>query len=93
MWRRLTRALGLLRDRLTPARLVMSSTSEMQRTEIGIIGMGDMGRLYARCFSAAGWKHVNVCDLPENYEKLRDELEGAPVFSVEIDPQAQTSMC
>lgn len=26
---------------------------------IGIIGMGDMGKMYARNFSKAGWKWVN----------------------------------
>lgn len=29
---------------------------EKETIEIGIIGMGDMGRLYAARFSAAGWK-------------------------------------
>ena len=38
-------------------------------TQIGLIGMGDMGQLYARKFSEAGFQ-VNVCDVPENYETL-----------------------
>ncbi|ORZ39469.1 prephenate dehydrogenase [Catenaria anguillulae PL171] len=42
--------------------------------EIGIIGMGDMGRLYARHFAQAGWKRINVCDLPEKFEQLKYEL-------------------
>jgi prephenate dehydrogenase len=29
---------------------------EMEAVSVGIIGMGDMGRLYARRFSEAGWK-------------------------------------
>lgn len=34
---------------------------------IGIIGLGDMGQLYARRFTEAGWK-VCGCDREENYE-------------------------
>ncbi len=40
---------------------------------IGIIGLGDMGRLYARAFAKAGY-HVSGCDLPENRDKLEEEL-------------------
>ena len=40
---------------------------------IGIIGLGDMGRLYAKAFSAAGYT-VYGCDLPINREKLEAEL-------------------
>ena len=29
---------------------------EMESIHLGIIGMGDMGKLYARTLSAAGWK-------------------------------------
>jgi phosphoglycerate dehydrogenase-like enzyme len=32
---------------------------ELQRKhEVGIIGMGDMGKMYARRLSAAGWRWV-----------------------------------
>ncbi len=55
----------------------MGSTSEMDTVEIGIIGMGDMGRLYATKMRDAGWTKVNVCDRPENYDKLRTELQGS----------------
>lgn len=41
---------------------------------IGIIGLGDMGKLYAKAFSKAGYK-VCGCDLPENKHKLEEELE------------------
>lgn len=44
--------------------------------EIGIIGMGDMGRLYAAKFKAAGWI-VNVCDRPESYSALQEELKDS----------------
>jgi prephenate dehydrogenase (NADP+) len=40
---------------------------------IGIIGLGDMGRLYAKAFSKAGYT-VCGCDLPENRERLEQEL-------------------
>jgi len=40
---------------------------------IGIIGLGDMGRLYAKAFALAGYQ-VCGCDLPENREKLENEL-------------------
>ncbi|SDF60599.1 prephenate dehydrogenase (NADP+) [Mucilaginibacter pineti] len=40
---------------------------------IGIIGLGDMGRLYAKAFAKAGYT-VCGCDLPANREKLEDEL-------------------
>ncbi|MFH0831662.1 MAG: prephenate dehydrogenase [archaeon] len=41
--------------------------------EIGIIGTGDMGRLYAREFAKAGYR-VNCCDLPEKAGQLEKEL-------------------
>ncbi|MES2112188.1 MAG: prephenate dehydrogenase [Bacteroidota bacterium] len=40
---------------------------------IGIIGLGDMGRLYAKAFAEAGYQ-VCGCDLPENRHKLEEEL-------------------
>ena len=41
---------------------------------IGIIGLGDMGKLYARAFAKAGYP-VCGCDLPENMHRLTEELE------------------
>ncbi|KAF2458021.1 hypothetical protein BDY21DRAFT_343419 [Lineolata rhizophorae] len=40
---------------------------------VGLIGMGDMGRMYARRISAAGWR-VNACDIPEKYGMLKEEF-------------------
>ncbi|WP_183556556.1 prephenate dehydrogenase [Mucilaginibacter sp. SP1R1] len=40
---------------------------------IGIIGLGDMGRLYAKAFAKAGYT-VSGCDLPANRTKLEEEL-------------------
>jgi len=47
---------------------------------IGIIGLGDMGKLYAKRFAKAGYQ---VCgsDLPEFYEKLEEELSP---FGIEL---------
>lgn len=55
------------------------TASEQDSVEIGIIGMGDMGRLYATKMRDAGWKRINVCDRPENYESLRAEFEGSGI--------------
>ena len=40
---------------------------------IGIIGLGDMGKLYAKAFAKAGYA-VSGSDLPENRSRLEDEL-------------------
>ncbi|KAI0241814.1 prephenate dehydrogenase (NADP(+)) [Massospora cicadina] len=44
--------------------------------EIGIVGAGDMGHLYACKFREAGWKKVNICDLPVRYEELLPKYPG-----------------
>lgn len=49
---------------------------EQKTLELGIIGMGDMGRLYANKLHAAGWENVIVCDRPENYERLSADFKG-----------------
>ncbi|MVN21626.1 prephenate dehydrogenase [Mucilaginibacter arboris] len=40
---------------------------------IGIIGLGDMGKLYAKAFAQKGLE-VYGSDLPQNYERLCEEL-------------------
>jgi len=40
---------------------------------IGIIGLGDMGRVYAKAFAKAGYA-VFGCDMPENRGQLEEEL-------------------
>lgn len=45
---------------------------------IGIIGLGDMGRLYAKAFVKAGYT-VCGCDLPQNRQKLEADLAGSGV--------------
>lgn len=52
----------------------MASTADLQRSKtIGIIGLGDMGVLYARRFSQAGWKVVG-CDREDLYESKSDKF-------------------
>ncbi|KAJ1652449.1 prephenate dehydrogenase (NADP(+)), partial [Dispira simplex] len=51
--------------------------------EIGIIGSGEMGLLYAHQFRAAGWQRVNVCDLPSRFEELRSKLTGTGINVLE----------
>ncbi|EPS41305.1 hypothetical protein H072_4804 [Dactylellina haptotyla CBS 200.50] len=45
-----------------------------QDATVGIIGMGDMGRLYARKISEAGWR-VTACDRPDKFEALKTEFQ------------------
>ncbi|KAI1618065.1 prephenate dehydrogenase [Exophiala viscosa] len=47
----------------------------MEDVAVGIIGMGDMGRMYARRFSQAGWR-VNACDRPDKFQTLQKEFEN-----------------
>ncbi|EHA53028.1 hypothetical protein MCOR27_008041 [Pyricularia oryzae] len=47
----------------------------MESFVVGIIGMGDMGKMYARRLSAAGWR-ILACDQEEKYEALREEFSG-----------------
>ncbi|QSS62762.1 prephenate dehydrogenase [Histoplasma capsulatum] len=49
----------------------MATTAD--RRSIGIIGMGDMGKMYAQRLSQAGWR-VNACDRPTNYDALKQEF-------------------
>ncbi|KAI1435135.1 prephenate dehydrogenase [Xylaria sp. CBS 124048] len=42
---------------------------------VGIIGMGDMGKMYARRLSDAGWK-IKACDREEQYESLSAEFSS-----------------
>ncbi|MBI3333941.1 prephenate dehydrogenase [Candidatus Pacearchaeota archaeon] len=49
---------------------------------IGIIGLGDMGKLYARTFAKAGY-HVRGCDVPAHRSKLEEELSGTGIEIVD----------
>ncbi|CEP19597.1 hypothetical protein [Parasitella parasitica] len=52
---------------------------EKETIELGIIGAGGMGRFYAQTMSKAGWKNVNICDLPEKYESVKKDFEGTSI--------------
>ncbi|GAA5926708.1 prephenate dehydrogenase (NADP(+)) [Sporobolomyces koalae] len=44
---------------------------------IGLIGMGEMGKMYAERLSKAGQcNRINVCDLPEKYDSLVEYCKG-----------------
>ncbi|KAH8108831.1 hypothetical protein DFH11DRAFT_1691307 [Phellopilus nigrolimitatus] len=45
-----------------------------EQPAIGLIGMGEMGRMYAAHLSRAGWKKIHVCDRPEKYEELKEDM-------------------
>lgn len=47
----------------------------MENYAIGIIGMGDMGKIYAASFHDAGYT-VNICDLPNKYKDLVEEYKN-----------------
>ncbi|KAK8082468.1 prephenate dehydrogenase [Apiospora saccharicola] len=47
--------------------------SDMADFTVGIIGMGDMGKMYARRLSDAGWRVV-ACDRAEFFEALKEEF-------------------
>lgn len=57
--------------------MTVLSAEEIQKLKdtktIGIIGLGDMGLLYAHRFSEAGWK-VCGCDREERYEGLKESM-------------------
>ncbi|KAI0015445.1 prephenate dehydrogenase [Xylariomycetidae sp. FL0641] len=49
--------------------------SGLENFIIGIIGMGDMGKMYARRLSDAGWK-IMACDKADQYEGLCQEFSS-----------------
>ncbi|KAJ3542742.1 hypothetical protein NMY22_g3400 [Coprinellus aureogranulatus] len=53
-----------------------------EQPTIGLIGMGAMGKMYAKAFCDAGWKKIHVCDLPEKYETLKNQYAGTPTITV-----------
>eukprot|EP00158_Paraphelidium_tribonemae_P002109 Partr_v1_DN25132_c0_g1_i1_m76939 putative Dehydrogenase len=48
----------------------------MKIHRVGIIGLGDMGQLYARKLAASPGLEILVCDLPERYEYF----QSSPLF-------------
>jgi prephenate dehydrogenase (NADP+) len=51
----------------------IATHSYISAMNIGMIGLGDMGKLYAKAFAQAGYT-VCGCDLPQNLESLQEEL-------------------
>ncbi|KAK0623499.1 hypothetical protein B0T14DRAFT_453299 [Immersiella caudata] len=47
----------------------------MEDFVVGLIGMGDMGKMYARRLSNAGWR-IMACDREEKHDELVDEFAG-----------------
>ncbi|KAJ7438467.1 hypothetical protein FB451DRAFT_1152009 [Mycena latifolia] len=74
--------MSTLLDDVSPA-----SPVEKQPT-IGLIGMGAMGRMYAKYLSKAGWKKIHVCDLPAKYEGLKEEYAEVSGVTVLRDGHA-----
>ncbi|HLC98378.1 MAG TPA: prephenate dehydrogenase [Candidatus Nanoarchaeia archaeon] len=46
--------------------------------KIGIIGLGDMGQMYAKKYAETGFE-VNGCDLPEKRDGLEEKLKGTGI--------------
>lgn len=51
----------------------INGTIQEDKISVGIIGMGDMGKMYARNIASAGWR-VNACDRPDKYDALATEF-------------------
>jgi prephenate dehydrogenase (NADP+) len=47
--------------------------------KIGIIGLGDMGKLFAKIWAENPSFEVFACDLPEKYEVLKDEFKDSKI--------------
>ncbi|TFK21001.1 prephenate dehydrogenase [Coprinopsis marcescibilis] len=56
---------------------VSGSSPIHEQPTIGLIGMGAMGKMYAKFLAEAGWKKINVCDLPEKYDQLQADYAGS----------------
>ncbi|KAG6865816.1 hypothetical protein C0991_011621 [Blastosporella zonata] len=64
-----------------------SSPRDAQPT-IGLIGMGAMGRMYAKYLSEAGWSKINVCDLPSKHADLLRDYADTPNITPLLDGHA-----
>ncbi|KAF7311399.1 Prephenate dehydrogenase [Mycena kentingensis (nom. inval.)] len=67
---------------------VSPSSPVSEQPTIGLIGMGAMGKMYAKQLSQAGWAKIHVCDLPSKYEALKVEYQGVPGVVVLPDGHA-----
>ncbi|KAG6901200.1 hypothetical protein C0995_015483 [Termitomyces sp. Mi166 len=64
-----------------------SSPRDAQPT-IGLIGMGAMGRMYAKYLSEAGWLKINVCDIPSKHADLVRDYADKPNITPLLDGHA-----
>ncbi|KAG5930587.1 hypothetical protein E4U42_006675 [Claviceps africana] len=55
----------------------------MEDFVVGLIGMGDMGKMYADKLAAAGWR-VLACDREDRFDSLKEQYHGKK--NVEICP-------
>ncbi|ODN75757.1 hypothetical protein L202_05769 [Cryptococcus amylolentus CBS 6039] len=46
---------------------------------VGIIGMGDMGRMYAKRFEEGGIRTIYVCDKPDSYASLQADYANSTI--------------
>ncbi|KAK3379755.1 hypothetical protein B0T24DRAFT_521516 [Lasiosphaeria ovina] len=53
--------------------MTAATPPDMENFVVGLIGMGDMGKMYARRLSTAGWR-VMACDREEKYDDLVKEF-------------------
>ncbi|KAL0632657.1 prephenate dehydrogenase (NADP(+)) [Maublancomyces gigas] len=56
---------------------------QQENKSVGIIGMGDMGKMYARRIAKAGWR-VNACDRADKFESMKQEFantENIKIFA------------
>ncbi|OWZ56101.1 prephenate dehydrogenase (NADP+) [Cryptococcus neoformans var. grubii Br795] len=54
-------------------------SDEQSQPVVGIIGMGDMGRMYAKRLHAGGIKTIYVCDKPDCFDALKEEFKGTGI--------------
>jgi prephenate dehydrogenase (NADP+) len=67
----------------TFATLYNMSIEEWKKTKlVGVIGMGDMGRLFANHWNSQGWK-VLACDQESHYERLKEEFADSEIEIVQ----------
>ncbi|KAE9400592.1 putative TYR1-prephenate dehydrogenase [Gymnopus androsaceus JB14] len=59
-----------------------------EQPTLGLIGMGAMGKMYAKYLSKAGWKKIYVCDKPSKYEELKELYSNIPGIKVFKDGHA-----
>ncbi|KAM0786591.1 hypothetical protein ACM66B_002046 [Microbotryomycetes sp. NB124-2] len=49
---------------------------KLSEVSVGIIGMGEMGKMYAERLRTGGLARINVCDLPSKFEQLEAYCKG-----------------